>query len=46
VLATGSVIHYSELKPITREAARDLAALVIDGLPERQLLGGTDQQAS
>jgi MinD-like ATPase involved in chromosome partitioning or flagellar assembly len=46
VLATGSVIHYSELKPITREAARDLAALVIDGLPERQSLGGTDQQAS
>lgn len=34
MLATGSVIHYSELKPFTREAARDLAALVADGLPE------------
>ena len=46
VLATGSVIHYSELKPITREAARDLAALVIDGLPERQSPGVGDPQAS
>ena len=34
-LATGSTIHYSQLKPFTREAARDLAALVVDGLPER-----------
>ena len=33
-LATGSVIHYDELRPITREAARDLAALVVDGLAE------------
>jgi MinD-like ATPase involved in chromosome partitioning or flagellar assembly len=32
-LATGSVIHYAELQPITRNAARELAALVIDGLP-------------
>jgi MinD-like ATPase involved in chromosome partitioning or flagellar assembly len=32
MLATGSVIHYSELKPFTRDAARDLAALVADGL--------------
>jgi MinD-like ATPase involved in chromosome partitioning or flagellar assembly len=35
VLATGSIIHYKELKPFTREAARELAALVVDGLPER-----------
>lgn len=33
-LATGSVIHYDEIRPITREAARELAALVVDGLPE------------
>lgn len=33
-LATGSVIRFAELKPITREAARELAALVVDGLPE------------
>jgi len=32
MLATGSVIHYDELKPFTRDAARDLAALVADGL--------------
>ncbi len=36
MLATGSVIHYRELKPFTREAARDLAALVVDGLPSRR----------
>lgn len=35
-LASGSVIHYRELKPMTREAARDLAALVVDGLPSRR----------
>lgn len=33
-LATGSIIRYDELRPITREAARELAALVVDGLPE------------
>ena len=33
MLATGSVIHYASLKPFTRDAARDLAALVADGLP-------------
>ncbi|MEP6479703.1 MAG: MinD/ParA family protein [Rhodoglobus sp.] len=32
-LATGSIINYRELRPITRDAARDLAALVVDGLP-------------
>jgi MinD-like ATPase involved in chromosome partitioning or flagellar assembly len=37
-LATGSLIRYSELKPITREAARELAALVVDGLPEQRVI--------
>ncbi|MBC7518295.1 MAG: MinD/ParA family protein [Microbacteriaceae bacterium] len=32
-LAAGSVINYSRLKPLTRAAARQLAALVVDGLP-------------
>ena len=31
-LAAGSVIKFSQLKPHTREAARELAALVVDGL--------------
>lgn len=31
-LAAGSVIKFSELKPGTREAARELAAIVVDGL--------------
>ena len=35
-LAAGSVINYSELRPITRASARELAALVIDGLPARR----------
>jgi MinD-like ATPase involved in chromosome partitioning or flagellar assembly len=35
-LATGSVIHYSQLQPITRAASRELAALVIDGLPAQR----------
>jgi MinD-like ATPase involved in chromosome partitioning or flagellar assembly len=35
-LATGSVIHYSELQSLTRNAARELAALVIDGLPTQR----------
>lgn len=33
VLAAGSVIEYSRLQPLTRASARDLAALVADGLP-------------
>jgi MinD-like ATPase involved in chromosome partitioning or flagellar assembly len=37
-LATGSLIRYSELRPITREAARELAALVVDGLPEQRVI--------
>jgi MinD-like ATPase involved in chromosome partitioning or flagellar assembly len=32
-LAAGSVIDYKSLKPFTRESARELAALVADGLP-------------
>lgn len=37
-LATGSVIRYDELRPMTRDAARDLAALVVDGLPEHRAI--------
>ena len=32
-LAAGSVVRYHELKPFTRQSARELAALVMDGLP-------------
>ena len=35
-LAAGSVIDFKSLKPLTRESARELAALVADGLPERR----------
>ena len=35
-LAAGSVVNYRELRPITRNAARELAALVADGLPVRR----------
>ncbi|MBF0671254.1 MAG: MinD/ParA family protein [Salinibacterium sp.] len=35
-LAAGSVIDYATLKPLTRDAARRLAALVMDGLPVRR----------
>jgi MinD-like ATPase involved in chromosome partitioning or flagellar assembly len=35
-LAAGSAINYKELKPLTKNAARELAALVIDGLPVRR----------
>ncbi len=37
-LATGSTIRYSELKPFTRAASRDLAALVVDGLPAERVI--------
>ncbi len=33
VLAAGSVIEYDRLQPLTRASARELAALVADGLP-------------
>ncbi len=32
-LAAGSVISYKDLKPLTKDAARTLAALVVEGLP-------------
>jgi MinD-like ATPase involved in chromosome partitioning or flagellar assembly len=35
-LAAGSVINYKDLKPLTKASARELAALVTDGLPVRQ----------
>lgn len=35
-LAAGSVIDFKALKPLTRSSARELAALVMDGLPVRQ----------
>ena len=35
-LAAGSVISYKELRPLTKSAARELAALVVDGLPTTQ----------
>ncbi|MHC5796622.1 MinD/ParA family ATP-binding protein [Lacisediminihabitans sp. FW035] len=35
-LAAGSVINYRDLKPLTKASARELAALVVDGLPARQ----------
>ncbi len=35
-LAAGSVINYRDLKPLTKASARELAALVTDGLPVRQ----------
>jgi MinD-like ATPase involved in chromosome partitioning or flagellar assembly len=33
-LAAGSVIDFKSLRPLTKNAARDLAALVADGLPQ------------
>jgi len=36
VLAAGSVIDWDKLSPITREAARELAALVVEGVVERR----------
>ena len=35
-LAAGSVVRYSALRPFTRASARELAALVMDGLPARR----------
>jgi MinD-like ATPase involved in chromosome partitioning or flagellar assembly len=37
-LAAGSVVSYKDLKPLTQNAARELAALVVDGLPARREL--------
>jgi len=33
---TNLVINYRDLKPLTKASARELAALVVDGLPSRQ----------
>jgi MinD-like ATPase involved in chromosome partitioning or flagellar assembly len=33
-LAAGSIVRYHALRPFTRASARELAALVVDGLPE------------
>lgn len=35
-LAAGSVINWASLRPLTRSAARELAALVAEGMPERR----------
>ncbi|MCU1405918.1 MAG: hypothetical protein JWQ43_2221 [Glaciihabitans sp.] len=35
-LAAGSVVSYKDLKQLTRDAARELAALVVEGLPVRR----------
>ena len=35
-LAAGAAVSYKDLKPLTRNSARDLAALVMDGLPVRR----------
>ncbi|MCU1551432.1 MAG: hypothetical protein JWR36_1992 [Glaciihabitans sp.] len=35
-LAAGSVVSYKDLKPLTQNSARELAALVVDGLPVRR----------
>ncbi|MDR6907022.1 MinD-like ATPase involved in chromosome partitioning or flagellar assembly [Agromyces sp. 3263] len=32
-LAAGSVVNWHELRPVTKHAARELAALVVEGLP-------------
>ncbi|WP_342344048.1 MinD/ParA family protein [Agromyces archimandritae] len=32
-LAAGSVVNWKELRPVTRESARELAALVVEGIP-------------
>jgi MinD-like ATPase involved in chromosome partitioning or flagellar assembly len=35
-LAAGSVVSYKDLKPLTKDAARTLAALVVEGLPAQR----------
>lgn len=35
VLATGATIRFASLKPLTQESIRELAASVVDGLPDR-----------
>lgn len=36
LLAAGSVISWKELRPLTRQAARELAALIAQGMPVRR----------
>jgi MinD-like ATPase involved in chromosome partitioning or flagellar assembly len=36
VLAAGSVVKWEQLRPATKEAARLLAALVVEGIPVRR----------
>ncbi|THG33632.1 MinD/ParA family protein [Naasia lichenicola] len=36
LLAAGSVVSYKDLKQVTKDAARTLAGLVLDGLPARR----------
>jgi MinD-like ATPase involved in chromosome partitioning or flagellar assembly len=35
-LAAGSIVRYEALRPFTRDSARQLAALVVDGLPDER----------
>jgi MinD-like ATPase involved in chromosome partitioning or flagellar assembly len=35
-LAAGSIVNFESLKPLTKRSAKELAALVIDGLPTRR----------
>jgi MinD-like ATPase involved in chromosome partitioning or flagellar assembly len=37
VLAAGSVVDWAALRPLTKSAARELAALVVDGLPSDRI---------
>jgi MinD-like ATPase involved in chromosome partitioning or flagellar assembly len=37
-LATGAAISYADLRPETRQAARELSALVVEGLPARRVV--------
>ncbi len=37
-LAAGSVVSFKDLKQVTKDAARQLAALVVDGLPARRVI--------
>ena len=36
-LAAGSVVSYKDLKPLTKQSARTLAALVVEGLPTERV---------
>jgi hypothetical protein len=35
-LAAGSVVSYKDLKQLTKDSARELAALVVEGLPVKR----------